>query len=118
MEAELANRRLQLIVEHSWVVETLHQLKTGSMYHLAYATTHIDPAVLDDLRSGLLAPGTRAEVALLQGSTLHPVAAVELTQINDYLSYVRFDFRLIHVNDDIPLPPERFRLLCRYVPGS
>ncbi|MBE3577263.1 MAG: hypothetical protein IMX00_06185 [Limnochordales bacterium] len=116
MEEDLPRRRLQLIVEHSWVVETLHQLKAGSMYHLAYATTHIEPDVLDDIRSGLLQPGARAEVALLQGSTLYPVAVIELTQINDYLSYVRFDFRLLHVNDGIPLPPDRLRLLCRYVP--
>jgi hypothetical protein len=117
MEDDLPGRRLQLIVEHTWVVETLHQLKVGSMYHLAYATAHIEPEVLDDIRTGLLKPGVRAEVALLQGSTLYPVATVELTQINDYLSYVRFDFRLVYVYDGIPLPPDRLRILCRYLPA-
>ncbi|MBE3583146.1 MAG: hypothetical protein IMX01_03410 [Limnochordaceae bacterium] len=108
-------RRLQLIVEHGWVVENLHQLGPGSMYHLAYATAHTDPQVLDDIRNGLLGPGAYAEIVLLQEGHLHPVGAVEISQINDYLSYVRFDFRLLELKDDVPPPPQGARLLCRYV---
>ena len=106
---------LQFVVKNSWVADNLHSLGPGRIYHLAYRTADMDPAVARDLEQGGLGPGFRAEVALLEpGGEAVPVADVEVLEVHDFSSYFRFDFRIQRLYP-FGHPAPRPVYLCRYV---
>ena len=106
---------LQLVVRNSWVADNLHSLGPGRIYHLAYRTADMDPAVARDLEQGVLGPGARAEVALLDpGGEPVRVADVEILEVHDFSSYFRFDFRIQRLYP-YGQPAPRPGYMCRYV---
>ena len=106
---------LQFVVKNSWVADNLRSLGPGRIYHLAYRADDMDPAVVRDLEQGLLGPGARAEVALVEpGGEPVPVADVEVLEVHDFSTYCRFDFRIQRLHPrgaGAQHPP----YMCRYV---
>lgn len=111
----MAARTLQLLVRNAWVADNLRSLGPGKMYHLAYRLADMDPEVAEDLVNGHLTAGTPAEVALASGSEEPiPVADIELSGVHDFISYCRFDFRILRLHPP-PAGPGRPGFMCRYV---
>ncbi|HEY8425213.1 MAG TPA: hypothetical protein VIK73_04265 [Limnochordales bacterium] len=111
----MASRVLQLLVRNSWVADNLRSLGPGKMYHLAYRTVDMAPDVLEDMATGQVAAGVPAEVALLVGAgEAIPVADVTIEGVHDFVSYCRFDFRILRLH---PRPAEVGSpgFMCRYV---
>ncbi|HEY8486503.1 MAG TPA: hypothetical protein VIL11_03835 [Limnochordales bacterium] len=109
---------LQFLVKNSWVAENLHSLGPGRIYHLAYRTADMEPAVVSDLQRGVLGRSSPAQVAWLEpGGRPVPVADVELLEVHDFGAYFRFDFRIrtLYPYGQAVQPPQ---FLCRYVPAG
>ncbi len=106
---------LELLVENTWVVETVKALGSGHMLHLSYAYDRIAPETLADLRAGALGAGDAGEI-LVVGQTLKRVATFELHRVNDLKGFVRLDFRLLSVTPFIRdgEKPDGIQYLCRY----
>jgi hypothetical protein len=108
-------RILELLIENDWAVETLKALGGGHIWHLSYPLAKVDPAALDDIKTGALGQGAEGEI-LLTGAVLKRVATFETLKANDGQDFVRIDFRLLSV---VPFVrdgtiKDGIRYYCRY----
>lgn len=109
---------LELLVENTWVVETLKALGSGHMLHLSFDHDLIEPQTLAALKEGSLGPGATGEVLVL-GPTRRRVATFELQRVNHSRHFIRFDFRLLSVTPFIRdgERPDGNHYRCRYRPS-
>ena len=112
----LSPKTLQMTVKNEWVVESITSLGSGYLAHLAYQYCEIGPDVIEDIQNHRLEEGTLGEIIHLGEKGNRRIAKVEIYKINDFQSYIRFDFRLLEVkpflrNGYTNLPSE---YLCFY----
>lgn len=97
MRNSYSPKTLQMIVKNEWVVESITSLGSGYLAHLAYQYSEIDPEVLEDIQNQNLDEGSLGEIIHLGAKGNRRVAKVEIYKVNDFQSYLRFDFRLLEV---------------------
>lgn len=93
----MAQRTLYMAVLNEWVMDSLRCLGSGSMYHLSYHPSLIEPTLLASIRDSLIPVGHPVQVILTSGGSARRVAEAELTCIVDFRDYVRFEFRILSV---------------------
>ena len=98
MEKSHSPKTLQMLVKNQWLVDSIIGLGSGYFIHLVYQTNEISPEVLTDIRNHNLEEKVLGEV-VFETQRLHRcIAKVEIFTINDFQSFVRFDFRLLEVS--------------------
>ncbi|HHZ20121.1 MAG TPA: hypothetical protein GX391_06405 [Firmicutes bacterium] len=69
----------------------------GYQFHLAYDTSQIEPAVLDDLQNGRILAGHVLELLQIREGRLVRFALAELAGWVRPADVIRFDFRILQV---------------------
>ncbi|HBE81025.1 MAG TPA: hypothetical protein DDW65_25035 [Firmicutes bacterium] len=90
-------KTLLMQVKKKWLVETITSLGSGYQTHLAYKNEWIDPKVLADIKSKQWEPKVLGAIVFQDQNTYHRIAEVELMEVNDFDTFVRFDLRLLEV---------------------
>jgi hypothetical protein len=93
-----APKTLLLMVKKKWLVEAITSLGSGFLTHLAYQNELIDPNVLADIKSNQWEQKVLGEIIFQDQGTNHRIADVEVIEVNDYNTFIRFDFRLLEVS--------------------
>ncbi|HYH02093.1 MAG TPA: hypothetical protein VEC37_03255 [Bacillota bacterium] len=90
-------KTLQMVVKNEWAVDSISSLGSGYCSFLAYQYDEVDPEVLDDIRARQIGEGVWGEIIHVKKSGSRRVALVEIKQVNDFDSFVRFDFMILNV---------------------
>jgi hypothetical protein len=91
-------KTLLMVVKKQWLVESITSLGSGYLTHLTYQNEFIDPAVLADIRSNQGFSKVLGEIIFLDQNSNQPIAEVEMAEVNDFNTFIRFDFRLLEVS--------------------
>ncbi|HEX7713461.1 MAG TPA: hypothetical protein VF531_05520 [Bacillota bacterium] len=87
---------LQLLIKKKWLADSIIGLGSGYLTHLTYQTKDVAPEVLEDyheMRSGEV----YGEIIWVGDEVNRRVAEAEVSSINDFGSFIRFDLRLLEV---------------------
>ena len=87
---------LQLLIKKKWLADSIIGLGSGYLTHLTYQTKDVAPEVLEDyheMRSGEV----YGEIIWVWDEVNRRVAEAEVSSINDFGSFIRFDLRLLEV---------------------
>lgn len=88
---------LQLLVKNQWLVESITSLGSGYLSYLTYLSSDIEPEVLIAIQQQQLAGGSLGEVIKIGPAQNRRIAEVELNEIHNFDSFIRFDFRILEV---------------------
>lgn len=91
-------KTLLMLVNKQWLVESITSLGSGYLIHLAYKNEYIDPLVLTDIKSEQGISKVLGEIIFQDQSTSHRIAEIEVIEVNDFNTFIRFDLRLLEVN--------------------
>lgn len=89
-------KTLQMLIKETWLLESIKNLGGGYCTHLAYLNEDIDPEVSNDIKNHNF-PGVLGEIIKIDNTSNRRVARVEVNQINDFRSFIRFDLRLLEI---------------------
>lgn len=107
-------KTLQMLIKETWLVESIKNLGSGYCTHLAYAVNNIDPQVLGDIQNSGI-QGVLGEIIKLDTNSNQRVAMVEVIRTNDFLSFIRFDLRLLEIVPfikEVPVEIKPYYLCC------
>ncbi|HEY8463639.1 MAG TPA: hypothetical protein VIM29_06425 [Bacillota bacterium] len=88
---------LQMVVKNEWAVDSISSLGSGYFSFLAFQYSEIDPEVLNDIQTQQIGEGIWGEIIHLKKNTFRRVALVEVKKINDFNTFLRFDFMILNV---------------------
>lgn len=113
-------KTLLMVVKKQWLVDSITSLGSGYLTHLTYQNELIDPVVLADIKMNQGMLKVLGEVIFRDQNSSQRIAEVEIIEANDFLTFIRFDFRLLEV---IPFIRGKSRLsdseyLCYYLPKT
>ena len=97
MKETQAPKTLLMLIKKKWLVEAITSLGSGYLTHLAYQNESIDPAVLADIKTNQWVAKVLGEIIFQDQSINHRVAEVEVIEVNDFDTFIRFDLRLLEV---------------------
>lgn len=97
MSAAYRPKTLQFLIKNQWLVDSILGLGSGYQIHLVYLNTEIAPEVRSEISGGRIQEGVLGEIVYQGPEERRRVAAVEVTRVNDFESFVRFDLRLLEV---------------------
>jgi hypothetical protein len=98
MMKKQAPKTLLMLVKKKWLVEAITSLGSGYLTHLAYQNESIDPAVLADIKSNQWVAKVLGEIIFRDQSINQLIAEVEVIEVNDFNTFIRFDIRLLEVS--------------------
>lgn len=98
MEKSQSPKTLQMLVKNQWLIDSIIGLGSGYFIHLTYKIIEISPKVLTDIRNHNLEEKVLGEIIFSSQSVYRCIAKVEIFTVNDFQSFVRFDFRLLEVS--------------------
>jgi hypothetical protein len=98
MKETQAPKTLLMLVKKQWLVESITGLGSGYLTHLAYRNELIDPAVLADIKNKQWIPKVLGEIVFKNQDISQRIAEVEIMEVNDFDTFVRFDLRLLEVS--------------------
>lgn len=88
---------LQMVIRDEWAVDSIKSLGSGYYSFLAYQSTEIAPEVLHDIRNQRIGEGLWGEIIHVKKNMGRRVALIELKKLNDFDTFIRFDFMIINV---------------------
>lgn len=97
MTSSANQKTLQMVVKSEWAVDSISSLGSGYCSFLAYQYDEIAPEVLDDIHNRQIGAGVWGEIIHIKKNGNRRVALVEIQEINDFDSFVRFDFMILNV---------------------
>ena len=112
-------KTLLMLVRKKWLVESITSLGSGYLTHLAYKNEFIDPAVLADIKNNQWVPKVLGEIIFQDKGTNQRIAEVEVIEVNDFDTFIRFDLRLLEVSPFVKgkWPDPGSSYLCYYKKG-
>jgi dihydrofolate reductase len=91
-------KTLLMLVNKQWLVESITSLGSGYLIHLAYKNEYIDPLVLTDIKSEQGISKVLGEIIFKDLNNYQRIAGVEVVEVNDFNTFIRFDLRLLEVS--------------------
>lgn len=91
-------KTLLMIVKKQWLVDSITGLGSGYLTHLTYQNEYIDSAVLADIKMNQGLSKVLGEVIFQYQNSNQRIAEVEIIEVNDFNTFIRFDFRLLEVH--------------------
>ena len=91
-------KTLLMLIKKQWLVESITSLGSGYLTHLAYRNELIDPEVLADVKNKQWVPKVLGEIIFKNQDIRQQIAEVEVIEVNDFETFVRFDLRLLEVS--------------------
>lgn len=88
---------MRLGVKGAWVLENLRRLGSGAFYHLAFATHHVHPQVLAQLKAKSPSEGRVQIHWLSQDGTAVRFASGEVIAVHWFPEFVRIHFMILSV---------------------
>ena len=90
---------MRLAVKGAWVLENLRRLGSGAFYHLAYATHHVHPKVMERLKTRVPSEGRLQIYWLSQEGPAVRFASGEIIAVHWFPEFVRIHFMILSVLD-------------------
>lgn len=88
---------MRLAVKGAWVLENLRRLGSGAFYHLAYATHHVHPKVMERLKTKAPIEGRVHIYWLSQDGPAVRFASGEIIAVHWFPEFVRIHFMILSV---------------------
>lgn len=88
---------LRLGVKGAWVLENLRRLGSGAFYHLAYATHHVHPQLMNRLKTRSPVEGRVEIYWLTPDRTAVRFATGEVIAVHWFPEFVRIHFMIVSV---------------------
>ncbi len=116
MNQPIQPKTLHLLIQNQWLVDSVTSLGSGYLIHLVYQDSEIAPDLLAEIKAGRFQIGVLGEIVQIDKGKKRRVAMVEVSKVNDYQNFVRWDLRILvvhpFVRDGVATSGERY--LCYY----
>lgn len=97
MKSGHPRKTLHMIVKNEWLADSIISLGSGFITYLVYQNQEIEPQVVNDIRAHDFGEDVPGEIVHWSGQSGRRIAKVEILTVNDFKTFIRFDFRILEV---------------------